>query len=291
MNKFFLINKPSWISSFDVIRKMRKKLSIKKMWHTWTLDPLASWCLLIATGNYTKLIPYFEKDTKSYRANIMLDWTSSSYDNETDIFYLSEEKKNYYKNNIKLEDIDVLLLEKFSWEIYQIPPKYSALKIWWKKACDLVRQWKKVDLKERKVYIYETKIIKYDYPLLILELKVSAWTYIRSIANDIWAYLWTWWYLTWLERTKIWNLDIKDSICLDNLSLQNELDLKKVFSRELFVNIDNFSEKDITKLNNWLSFLYNNCENSLWNLFVYDGKNITNVVFYDWKKISPKRKI
>ncbi|PIE85518.1 tRNA pseudouridine(55) synthase TruB [Candidatus Gracilibacteria bacterium] len=291
MNKFFLINKPSGISSFDVIRKMRKKLSIKKMGHTGTLDPLASGCLLIATGNYTKLIPYFEKDTKSYRANIMLDGTSSSYDNETDIFYLSEEKKNYYKNNIKLEDIDVLLLEKFSGEIYQIPPKYSALKIGGKKACDLVRQGKKVDLKERKVYIYETKIIKYDYPLLILELKVSAGTYIRSIANDIGAYLGTGGYLTGLERTKIGNLDIKDSICLDNLSLQNELDLKKVFSRELFVNIDNFSEKDITKLNNGLSFLYNNCENSLGNLFVYDGKNITNVVFYDGKKISPKRKI
>ena len=74
MNRFYLIDKPLNVTSFDVIRILRKKLNIRKMWHTWTLDPLATGGLLIATWNYTKLIPYFDKDTKQYEFDINLDW-------------------------------------------------------------------------------------------------------------------------------------------------------------------------------------------------------------------------
>ena len=92
MNWFLLIDKPIWITSFDVLRQIKKKLNIKKIWHTWTLDPLASWCLLVALWDYTKLINYFKNDTKKYEFKIMLNWVSDSYDIETDIKFLSKKK-------------------------------------------------------------------------------------------------------------------------------------------------------------------------------------------------------
>lgn len=291
MNNFFLVNKPTWISSFDVIRQMRKKLNIKKMWHTWTLDPLATGILLIATWNYTKLIPYFEKDKKSYIANISLDWTSPSFDSETETNYLSEEEKNKYKEKIKLENIETLLFEKFSWKIFQIPPKYSALKVWWRKAYDLVRQGKTFELNRREATIYHVNIIKYKYPLLILDIEVSAWTYIRSIANDIWEYLWTWWYLTWLERTKVWNLLIKNSVSLEDLNISSSFPVWKIFNKNMFIELSKFNPEEIIKLNNWLDFLFKNSQINKWELFVIDLWMITNIVLYDWEKIFPKRKI
>lgn len=93
MNVFYLIDKPIWISSFDIIRDLRKKLDTRKMWHTWTLDPLASGLVLIAVWNYTKLIPYLEKDSKKYEFKIWLDGVSESFDLGTDVQYISEEKK------------------------------------------------------------------------------------------------------------------------------------------------------------------------------------------------------
>jgi tRNA pseudouridine55 synthase len=77
---FYLIDKPINFTSFDVISVLRWKLQIKKIWHTGTLDPLATGCLLVASWNDTKLIPYFEKDKKEYFFKANFNWKSASYD-------------------------------------------------------------------------------------------------------------------------------------------------------------------------------------------------------------------
>ena len=97
MNAFFLIDKSLNITSFDVIRILRKKLNIKKIWHTWTLDPLATGGLLIAVWNYTKLIPYFEKDSKTYEFEVSFDGETDSFDLWTEVAYLTEEEKDIFK--------------------------------------------------------------------------------------------------------------------------------------------------------------------------------------------------
>lgn len=132
-NWFYLIDKPLWISSFDVIRKLRKITNIKKMWHTWTLDPLASGLLLLAFWNYTKLIPYFEKDIKEYEFKVKLDWTTPTFDMEYEPDLIQEDLQEKYKNELTIDKIDEVLKNNFLWKITQIPPKYSAIKIWWKK--------------------------------------------------------------------------------------------------------------------------------------------------------------
>ena len=93
---FFLIDKPSFITSFDILRNLRKKLDIKKMWHTWTLDPLATGLVLVAVWSSTKLIKYLEKKSKIYRFKIGLDWNTDSFDIDTKVNYITSDKKKYF---------------------------------------------------------------------------------------------------------------------------------------------------------------------------------------------------
>jgi len=235
---FYFIDKPLNFTSFDVVRKLKKILNTKKIWHTWTLDPLATGGLLIAVGQYTRLIPFLEKDKKTYEFEISLDWVTESFDLGEEIKYLSEEKQKYFKQNLTLEKIEEVIKNNFTWKIIQIPPKYSALKIWWKRACDLLREGKQVDIsiKTREVEIFDINIIDYNYPKIKLEATVSAGTYIRSIANDLWEILWTWGYITVLRRTKVEKLDIKNANNLDE-DLQ-KLDITKLFDKSKFIEFN-----------------------------------------------------
>jgi tRNA pseudouridine55 synthase len=289
MNKFYLIDK--WIdySSFDVIRVLRKTLNTRKMWHTGTLDPLATGGLLIAVWNYTKLIPYFEKDKKTYEFTINLDGVTDSFDLAEDIHFLDKTLQEKYRNEITLEKIQKVLDKHFTWTINQIPPKYSALKINGKKACDLMREWKDVNMKTREVTIFNIEILSYNYPSISLKAEVSAWTYIRSIASDLWDILWTGWYITKLRRTKIGDLDISLSQTLDNFDENNFLEIKNLFKSKKFI----FLEADILKkINNWLK-VKGNFDYDIWvDLFVYniDG-DVTNIVKYDGSVLKAVRKI
>ena len=257
------------------------------MWPTWTLDPLATGLVLVAVWDYTKLIPFFEKDSKVYEFKINLNWTTPSFDAETDISYISSELQEKYKKEITLDKIEKILKEKFTWKIIQLPPKYSALKVWWKKALDMVRNWESFELKSREVEIFSIEILGYNYPEIFLRAKVSAWTYIRSIANDLWEFLWTWWYITYLRRIEIWSLDLSLSQTLDNFDKQKYLDVDKLFwnYNTLIVSLE-----DLQRINNWLRI-----ENISWFkdgiYFIKDDNFITNIVEVSWNELIPKRKI
>jgi tRNA pseudouridine55 synthase len=258
------------------------------MWHTWTLDPLATGGLLVATWNYTKLIPYFEKDSKEYEFEVMLDWITSSFDLWEEVKFLCHEKQEYFKKNLKLIDINKILKNNFTWKITQISPKYSALKINWVRAYKLARSGEVVDIKEREVEILEIEILSFEYPKLNLRAKVSAGTYIRSIANDLWKILWTGGYISKLRRTQIWNLNISEATPLDDILVENNLQVYKMFSKTIFIELDDLT---LEKINKWLKIKWNFDFPENINLFVYDGKNITNIVIYNWEYIKPVRKI
>lgn len=113
MDAFFCIDKPVGITSFGVLFQMRKILGVKKIGHTGTLDPLASGCLLVATGAYTKLIPYFEKDQKGYDVIVGLDGESPSYDTETPIEYISPELQEKLKQDISFSSLQEICSEHF----------------------------------------------------------------------------------------------------------------------------------------------------------------------------------
>jgi len=115
----------------------------------------------------------------------MLDGTSPSLDGDTEICFLSEELQEQARNTLSLQDIRTLLEQSFQGAIEQVPPSYSALKLDGKKALDRVLAGEELQLPARTVTIYESEILEYRYPLLRVSFRVSAGTYIRSIARDI----------------------------------------------------------------------------------------------------------
>lgn len=288
INAFYLIDKPEWITSFDVLRDLRKKLNIKKMWHTGTLDPLATGALLVAVWNYTKLIPHFEKDTKEYEFTVALNWVTESFDKETEIQYISEELQEKFKKELTQEKIQSIIETNFTGNIEQVPPKYSALKIWGKKAVDLVREGKDVEMKLRKATVSKIEILSYEYPSVTLRATVSAGTYIRSIANDLWEIIGSGGYITMLRRTKIGHLSVEQWQKLDDFSQEKEFCTRELFHDKNFVTL---GEDILEKINNWLPVPYRNDQLIDGEYFVVKGNTITNIIGLEKATLKAKRKI
>lgn len=179
MDGFFLIDKPSGWTSFDVCAKMRKTLNIKKVGHTGTLDPFATGLLVVATGKCTKMIPFLEKEKKTYVTEIALDKTSPTLDPE------SEVQSVYSQYTPTEEEIQKVLDEKFTGKIEQVPPQFSAIKIKGKKSCDVARKGGEVKLMPRQTEIFSIKILSYTFPVVKLELEVAAGFYVRALARDL----------------------------------------------------------------------------------------------------------
>ena len=289
MNWFYFIDKPLEYSSFDIVKILRKKLQIKKIGHTWTLDPLATGGLLVAVWNYTKLIPYLEKDTKEYEFTINFDWETESFDLWTDVNYFSEDVIFDFQKRVNLDKIRQTLKEKFTWKISQVAPKYSAKKINGQRAYNLARAWKEFKIKANNVEIFTIEVINYTFPKLTLKAKVSAGTYIRSIAYDLAIELWlSGSYVSYLRRIKIWKLDIKEAQKLDNFDKNIKIDPRNILKSDNFIVLD---DKIKEKIDNWLKVVWDFDYKIGEDLFVLVENNITNIIEYDGIKLIPKRKI
>ncbi len=206
MNGFLLIDKPPDWTSFDVCAKVRKIFNIKKVGHTGTLDPFATGLLIVAVGRCTKIIPFLEKERKTYITKITFGKTSETLDPESEIIEIPLPKITPTE-----KDIEKILNEKFQGKIQQIPPKYSAIKINGKKMCDLARAGKEVIIKPRITEIFQAKIISYDFPVIEIELETAAGFYVRSFARDIAGYFGTKGICIELRRTKIGRFSVKDA--------------------------------------------------------------------------------
>lgn len=225
LNGFFLIDKPKNITSFDIIRKLRKVTGLKKMGHTGTLDPFASGLIIILLGKTTKLSNNFLKLDKEYEAILELGKISDTYDPEGKIKKITN-KLNLTKNTIGKS------LENFRGEIKQTPPKFSAIKIKGEKAYNLARSGKNFEIKPRKVKIHKLKITKYNWPILEIKISCSSGTYIRSLANDIGENLKTGAYLKELKRTKIGKISLEKAISLEKINNKN---WQKCFYKKDFI--------------------------------------------------------
>ncbi len=232
---FYLIDKPLWISSFDVIRRLRKELNTKKIGHTGTLDPLATWCLLIATDNSTKLIPLLEKLEKSYSFKLRIDWTTPSLDMGTEILY-------HWMNGIVAHSREELIsfLEQ---QKSQIPPGYSALKVDGVRSYERARKWETVILKERPIHIQEIEVPEFSPPEFEISLRISSGGYIRSLAKSIGEYFGLpGWYITELRRDAIhttwYSLLVSSAQNLDTFKSENYLPYETLFPNIEVKDID-----------------------------------------------------
>ncbi len=210
---FLNINKPKNMSSFDVIRFLRKKLNIRQIGHSGTLDPLASGVLQVALGQATKLLDYLKSD-KTYIADIIFGYTSETYDDEGE--------KTFIKTpDFKKSDLENAL-KSFLGKSLQIPPKYSAIKIQGKKLCDLARKNKLNDITitPREIEIYSLELLEFikDKNITKAKVKISAkkGIYIRSFAYDLGQKLLCGAYIKDLKRIQAGDFRLLDSDELDS---------------------------------------------------------------------------
>ena len=198
-----IVDKPKWISSFDVIRALKRELKEKKIWHSGTLDPMATGLLLIWTW----------PDTKQLNSLI---WLDKSYETTIDFSKKSDTRDMDYREYF--EDIDVkwkdISIEQIKEKLDSIVPEwelpltpFSAKKKDGKKLYELARNWNQIiENKLMKTYWYE--ILEYNFPTLKLKLDVWSWTYIRSIGHRLGEQFWLGWILTELRRTIVWEYNL-----------------------------------------------------------------------------------
>lgn len=205
------IYKPPGPTSHDIVNQVRKLSGEKRVGHAGTLDPFAEGVLIVAIGReYTKKLGMFLKQDKVYQATIKLGAESDTSDLTGQIIKVQSPLRSTKKEVKKI-------LKNFIGETQQMSPPFSAIKIRGQKAYELARKGIKPDLKPRRVKIHSIKILKYHWPYLEIETRVSSGTYIRSLAKDIGRALETGAYLEKLIRTKISHFSSKKSLKLLNL--------------------------------------------------------------------------
>ncbi len=204
MDQIVVINKPKNWTSNDVVRKIKKSLSVKKVGHGGTLDPLATGVLIIGIGKATKQLNHHLNDVKKYYCEIEFGYATDTYDLEGEII----NRKPI--NNINL-DLITRQLEIFKLEYFQTPPIYSAIKKNGKPLYQYARENKLIKPEPRLVKLLDYKIIEFLNGILKLEIKVSKGFYVRSLANDLGLTLNNYATLTKLVRTASGKYSIDDA--------------------------------------------------------------------------------
>lgn len=202
--KVLLIDKPLNWTSFDVIRKLRGVLQVKKIGHAGTLDPLATGLLIVCTGKFTREINTYMAARKEYTGTITLGAETPTYDLESEPF-----------NFLPFEQITPEVLTetagRFTGAQLQRPPVYSAIKKNGTAAYELARRGEDPELAPRPVEIFSFEITDVQLPVVGFRVACSTGTYIRSLAHDFGKALGCGGYLSALRRTGIGNFSVDDA--------------------------------------------------------------------------------
>ncbi|MGL5956245.1 MAG: tRNA pseudouridine(55) synthase TruB [Brevinema sp.] len=204
------INKPSGMSSFDVVRKVKKITGIKKIGHGGTLDPMAEGVLPILINDATVFFDLLLESDKIYEAEILLGTATDTDDKEG----LVIQKKDV--PNMSLDQI-IQEIKNFTGSISQIPPQYSALKVNGKRAYELSRKGEQVELSSRTVQVLEWFNISYYDHIISACIRCGSGTYIRSLARDLAKSLNTVGHLKTLKRLYSGGIALEDTLDLERL--------------------------------------------------------------------------
>lgn len=270
------IYKPKGMTSHDVVSVLRKKLNIKQVGHTGTLDPFAEGVLPVCVGKATRLIEYFDDD-KEYLATVQFGSQTTTYDLEGDITQTSSTK-------ITQTDLEKAL-EAFRGEILQTPPIYSAIKVNGKKLYEYAREGKEVKIEPRKVTIYKIELKSFDEikQQAEISIKCSKGTYIRSIANDLGVNLGCFGHLVKLIRTQAGKFLVGNSVQLDDLDIKNkiqsplevlslpQINVNDIMHERISHGMSIKTNTDKIKIGDFLILIYNN---NIDAIGVFDGECI-----------------
>jgi tRNA pseudouridine55 synthase len=224
MKGFLFVDKEKGMSSFDVVRIVRGATGVKKVGHSGTLDPLATGLLVVAVGEGTKLLEYFVGHDKEYEFGVKFGYVSDTYDAEGKIEEVDSAAI------VSREEVSAMITEHFLGEIEQIPPKYSAIKVDGKRAYDVMRRGGDVEMKPRKIHIYDFEIVEFTWPDVIFRVRCGSGTYVRSLAHDLGQVLTCGGYVSSLNRSKVGRFDLKDAVGVGELDKKNEQSMVRLES-------------------------------------------------------------
>ena len=244
MDGIIVVNKNKGCTSHDIVYKV-KKIFNEKVGHTGTLDPMAEGVLPILIGKGTLVSKYLINHDKKYIVKLQLGIKTDTADSEGEV--VKEDDVNLELLN---EKNIIKILKSFIGKQEQIPPIYSAIKVNGKKLYEYARKGQEVELKPRKIEIYDIKLIQYSIEKRQIEFEVfcGKGTYIRSLCEDIANKFETVGYMKELKRIQVGDFKIEDSIIIDELEKNFENDY---FIGNVFISIEKlFCKSDNIKLDN-----------------------------------------
>lgn len=215
--KTLLIDKPLEWTSFDVVKKIRNTIRIKKVGHAGTLDPLATGLLIVCTGKHTKKIESYQAQFKEYTGVISLGKTTPSYDLET---AFDSEKPT---DQVDLAKVEEAISTQFVGKIAQYPPVFSAIKVGGERLYNKARRNEKVTVEARQVEVHSFEVEAFSNPDVSFRIRCSKGTYIRSLAHDLGQALGCGGYLKSLRRTKIGDFSVEDATDIDSFVTEVQL--------------------------------------------------------------------
>lgn len=275
MDGILIINKPKDCTSNDIVNKVKKILNIK-VGHTGTLDPNATGVLPLLLGKGTKFSKYLINHDKKYIATLQLGIKTSTADIEGDVI----EKREVNPRIFDEKNIDNVL-KTFLGKQIQTPPIYSAIKVNGKKLYEYARNNKAVEIPKRNIEIYNIHLLKLDTKMnqIKFDVECSKGTYIRSLCEDIAERLGNVGYMKELERAKVGEFRIEESVTIDDLE-ENKDNLdwlnKKIITLEnLLKDVNKFIIKssDLDKFLNGVKLTTNN-EDGIYTIYSEDDKFI-----------------
>ncbi len=221
MHGILLIDKPAGVTSFDVVRRGRRALKMKKIGHLGTLDPFATGLLPLCLGEATKLVPFLMPGPKTYRATLRLGVATDTQDLTGQVVAESAA----LPEGGEIEQAAV----QFIGEIEQVPPMHSALHHQGQRLYRLARRGQKVEVAPRRVTIYRLKVEEIALPRVTITVKCSQGTYIRTLAADLGAALGCGAHLTALRRLEVGPFEVAEALELEALEAASQ--------EEIFVRI------------------------------------------------------
>ena len=225
-----IIDKPSGITSHDVVAKVRKALKTKKVGHTGTLDPLATGVLVVCVEKATKLVNYLTCDEKIYEVEMKLGIKTDTGDITGNII---DEDTNY---KVTIKEANEAI-KSFIGKQKQVPPMYSAIKVNGQKLYELARKGIEIEREPRDIEIFDIYNIEMNNELIKYTVHCSKGTYVRSLCEDIAQRLGTIGTMTNLRRIKSGQFEIENAIKIDDISEEKIISMEKLFDKE--INIQN----------------------------------------------------
>ena len=204
-----IVDKPIGMTSHDVVQFIRRGTRINRAGHTGTLDPRASGVLVVLVGPAVRLSEFVSASDKRYQAVIKFGMTTSTFDTEGEI-------TSRRPVDISYEELEEAL-SGFVGEFEQMPPIYSALKVKGKKAYELAREGKDVELEPRTITVHSLELLDWDPPEAVIDIQCSSGTYVRSLASDLGEKLGSGATLIGLRRTKNGRFTLREAISLRRL--------------------------------------------------------------------------